>query len=75
MSLERLGKHVDDVEILFDVIKGKDRFDSTSVDLPENSHKPKKIGVPKGLLTQGGIDKTVIENFNRRDEEIFSAWI
>ena len=44
-----IGKCVDDVEILFDAMKGKDRFDSTSIDLPENNSKPKKIGVPKGL--------------------------
>ncbi len=60
-----IGKTVDDVEILFDAIKGKDRFDSTSIDIPEKiSKQPKKIGVPKGLLSGEGLDKAVIETFN-----------
>ena len=60
-----IGKTVDDVEILFDAIKGKDRFDSTSIDIPEKiSKQPKKIGVPKGLVNQGGIDASVIKSFN-----------
>lgn len=59
-----VGKCVDDVEILFDAIKGKDIFDSTSIDVPEKSKAPKKIGVPKGLLSGEGLDKAVVETFN-----------
>ena len=60
-----IGKCVDDVEILFNAIKGKDRFDSTSIDISENNtHEPKKIGVPKGLLSGEGLDKAVVESFN-----------
>jgi aspartyl-tRNA(Asn)/glutamyl-tRNA(Gln) amidotransferase subunit A len=58
-----IGKCVDDVEILFNAIKGKDRFDSTSIDIPEKSKIPKKIGVPKGLLSGEGLDKAVAESF------------
>ena len=60
-----IGKTVDDVEILFNAIKGKDGFDSTSIDIPEKiSKQPKKLGVPKGLLLGEGLDKAVIETFN-----------
>ena len=60
-----IGKTVDDVEILFNAIKGKDIFDSTSIDTPEKLVKqPKKIGVPKGMLSGAGLDKAVVETFN-----------
>ncbi len=68
-----IGKTVDDVEILFDTIKGKDKFDSTSIDVSEkNLKQPKKIGVPKGLVNQGGIDAAVIKSFNEALEKFKS---
>ncbi len=59
-----IGKTVDDVEILFNAIKGKDKFDSTSINVPEKTKAPKKIGVPRGLLSDKGLDKAVVETFN-----------
>ncbi len=68
-----IGKTVDDVEILFNAIKGKDKFDSTSIDVSEKILKqPKKIGVPKGLVSQGGIDTAVIKYFNEALEKFKS---
>jgi aspartyl-tRNA(Asn)/glutamyl-tRNA(Gln) amidotransferase subunit A len=59
-SLDQIGpiaKTVQDVEIVFNTIKGKDEMDSTSVDLEKNqtdfSINQLKIGVPKEYLVQG----------------------
>ncbi len=66
-SLDQIGpfaKTVEDVEIIFDVIKGKDLLDSTSVELEAQNQKPKfqikdiRIGVPKEYFI-GGIDPAV----------------
>ncbi|MAZ41122.1 Asp-tRNA(Asn)/Glu-tRNA(Gln) amidotransferase GatCAB subunit A [bacterium] len=58
-----VGKTVEDVEILFDHIKGKDESDSTSKEYPETKQEDvKKIAYPKGFLEEG-IDKDVLENF------------
>jgi len=68
-----IGKTVDDVEILFDAIKGKDRFDSTSIDISEKiAREPKRLGVPRGLLSGEGLDKAVIEKFNEALEKFKS---
>ena len=67
-----IGKNVDDAEIVFKNILGKDVFDSTSQDAPENisTTKPKKIGVPFSFLKQGGIDESVLSNFNETVEKL-----
>jgi len=66
-SLDQIGpitKTVGDAKILFEVIKGKDPFDSTSVEskITQNSNIPPfqkiKIGVPKEYFAQG-IDQEV----------------
>jgi aspartyl-tRNA(Asn)/glutamyl-tRNA(Gln) amidotransferase subunit A len=71
-SLDQIGpfaKTVEDAEILFNAIKGKDRMDSTSIDVAlsmSKGHDVKtklKIGVPFHFLNQG-VDKDVIDNFN-----------
>ncbi|MFA6297304.1 MAG: amidase family protein, partial [Candidatus Paceibacterota bacterium] len=59
-------------EIIFDAIKGQDKYDSTSHynvrhcnDFHDNvGHCSLKIGVPKGIFDQGGIDEEVRNNFN-----------
>ncbi|PIU99369.1 Asp-tRNA(Asn)/Glu-tRNA(Gln) amidotransferase GatCAB subunit A [Candidatus Wolfebacteria bacterium CG03_land_8_20_14_0_80_36_15] len=66
-SLDQIGpitKTVEDAEILFDAIKGKDSMDSTSIDLKlqTTNHKlqtPKVIGIPKEYFEAGGLDKEV----------------
>ena len=60
-----IGKNVSDVEIIFNVIKGEDKMDSTSI--PEGLYEKKeirkpKIGVPRHLLKEG-VDKKVLDNF------------
>jgi aspartyl-tRNA(Asn)/glutamyl-tRNA(Gln) amidotransferase subunit A len=80
-SLDVIGpaaKTVTDVEILFNTVKGRDRYDSTSVDTPEPArdgtgavagvHRdlfgmPKTIGVPRHFLTGDGIDPVVMQVF------------
>ena len=64
-SLDQIGpitKTVEDAEIVFDAICGKDKMDATSVDYKfENSNtslKGLKIGVPKEYFVEG-IDKDV----------------
>lgn len=74
-SLDVIGpiaKTVTDSEIIFDAIKGKDRMDSTSVQLEAKSSKlkAKRIGVPYHLLDQGGISKEVKENFDESIEKL-----
>ena len=71
-SLDQAGpitKTVADSEIIFDIIKGKDRYDSTSADSPFadklKSLKKEKltIGVPRHFMKEG-IDADVQKNFD-----------
>ncbi len=67
-SLDVIGpltKTVEDAEIIFDAIKGEDKYDSTSFSPVKeiSTISPKKIGIPKGLLDMGGIDPEVKANF------------
>ncbi len=59
-----LANNVDDVEIIFNSIKGTDKMDSTSF-YPQTLEKKSsgKIGIIKGLLDQGGISESVKKNF------------
>ena len=61
-----LGKTVEDVEVVFDAIKGQDKYDMTSYYEEEKTPAPTKmkIGVPKGMFDQGGIDEEVKKNFD-----------
>jgi len=67
-SLDQIGpftKTVTDAEILYDVLKGQDERDSTSIadDTYEKPKEPKVIGVPRDILRSDGIEKEVLENF------------
>lgn len=69
-SLDQIGpfgKNVEDTEILFNAIKGHDKMDSTSLkDIKEekiSNDKKFKIGVPRDFLNMGGIDESIIKNF------------
>ena len=70
-SLDQIGpfgKTVEDVRAVFNVIKGADFMDSTSVPLhlrgEEEAIKAKMvIGVPEDFLTMKGIDADVLQNF------------
>ncbi len=68
-----LGKTVKDVEIIFDTIKGKDIHDGTTISIDtyrsERIGKNKPIlGIPKHFLNGDGIDKNVLDNFNKTIE-------
>ena len=60
-----LAKTVTDAEIIFDAIKGKDKMDSTSIDIENSKLKIEnfKIGVPRHLLEMEGIREDVLKNF------------
>ncbi|MFZ3019964.1 MAG: Asp-tRNA(Asn)/Glu-tRNA(Gln) amidotransferase subunit GatA [Minisyncoccia bacterium] len=64
-SLDQIGpfsKTVRDAELIFDAMKGKDKYDATSF-YPEktNTDFKKIIGVPKGITN--GLENDVKENF------------
>lgn len=77
-SLDQIGpfgKNVTDVEIIFDVIKGQDILDGTTIS--EKTYAPTKvgakkpvIGVPRHFLTGDGIAKDVLINFNDSLEKL-----
>lgn len=78
-SLDQIGPFgtcVSDVEEVYNVIKGHDVMDSTS--LPESMRydeskkeaMKKCIGVPMSFITREGIDKEVLENFNMSLEKL-----
>ena len=75
-SLDQIGPFgntVDDVEAVFDIIKGKDALDSTSVDLvTKTTHADlkKKIGVPWSFVRREGIDAEVLKNFEASLEKL-----
>lgn len=74
-SLDVIGpfaKNVSDTEIIYNFIKGKDKYDATSSDgenqKPLENKIVKKIGVPFSYL-KSGIDSDVLENFNKSIEK------
>jgi aspartyl-tRNA(Asn)/glutamyl-tRNA(Gln) amidotransferase subunit A len=76
-SLDQIGpaaKTVEDAEIIFKVIEGKDNFDSTSKEAPIEKRQNKKIiGVPRKILEEKGISLEVLKNFNESIEKFKSA--
>jgi len=70
-SLDIIGpitKTVEDAEIMFNTIRGRDPFDSTSIDIEAKSYKLKanslSVGIPRNFLEMEGIDADVLANFN-----------
>ncbi len=61
-----LARTVADAELLFNVIRGRDPLDSTSVDADFYARREtkKRIGVPRALLAQG-VDPDVLEAFEK----------
>ncbi len=77
-SLDVIGpiaKSVEDTKIIYDTICAEDSFDATNVKkqdrLADNTLK-KKIAIPKGIFDNGGIDKEVLENFEKVKAEMTS---
>jgi aspartyl-tRNA(Asn)/glutamyl-tRNA(Gln) amidotransferase subunit A len=76
-SLDQIGpfgKNVEDVEIVYNAIKGKDEKDGTTIkeDTYKVIDKNKKlvIGVPRVFLGGDGIHKEVLKNFNESLERL-----
>ena len=62
-----LARTVEDAELIFNTIRGKDPLDSTSVgteNLKSQKTNNKKIGVPRKLLEKG-IDADVLQQFEK----------
>jgi aspartyl-tRNA(Asn)/glutamyl-tRNA(Gln) amidotransferase subunit A len=78
-SLDQAGpmtKNVADAEIIFNIIKGYDTYDATTLtdDQYQQLQKPfkKKIGVPYHLLEMPGVDQEVRDNFAESLEHLQS---
>lgn len=75
-SLDQIGPfagNVTDAEILFNVIKGRDPLDSTSLTSPKkNSQQKGTLAYPKKFLEEG-VDARVLSNFNESCEKLKSA--
>ena len=83
-SLDQIGpltKTVEDSKILFDAIRGKDIFDSTTADTQNHESratnrgrniKGLKIGVPKEYFDKG-LDPRIADSVHRAIEELVSA--
>ncbi len=75
-SLDVIGpitRSVEDSRIVFDMLKGKDRYDGTSHDAVQSSAAPAErlvVGVIPELMGMGGIDDAVIANFNQSIERL-----
>ncbi|MDP2820844.1 MAG: Asp-tRNA(Asn)/Glu-tRNA(Gln) amidotransferase subunit GatA [bacterium] len=77
-SFDQIGpitKTVEDSKIIYDIIKGRDDFDSTSFSKKENKKEKKTIGVPKEFFEKG-IDKEIKEKtlgfINKLSEQGYS---
>ena len=71
-----IGKNVRDVEILFEAINNYDSKDSTSIKKENRivaSPLKKKIGIPRSFLSGEGIEKDVLENFEKSCEKLKNA--
>src|SRR3990167_1581721 len=74
-SLDQIGplaKSVRDAEIIFDVIRGRDEKDATSLELeaelPYGSSASKTIGIPKEYFLKEGMDVKVSEKISEATE-------
>jgi len=76
-SLDQIGpmtNSVADAELLFSVIRGHDKKDSTSrKETAPKKGTAKKIGVPRALLEQKGLDADVLDRFNEGLEKLKRA--
>jgi aspartyl-tRNA(Asn)/glutamyl-tRNA(Gln) amidotransferase subunit A len=73
-SFDQIGpiaKNIDDAQIVFDFISGKDVMDSTTIEKPnlELKNKKLKIGIPKEAMKVEGLNPVVLKNFNEAVEK------
>jgi len=77
-SLDQIGpftKSVSDAEILYNVIKGQDALDSTTISeeaYPAQRKFSKVIGIPRTFVESEGIDESVKKNFKEVEERFRS---
>ena len=66
------GKTVEDAQILFDFIVGKDVMDSTSIEKLSGKNIPAKlkIGIPKEAMKVEGLDPEILKNFTESVEKL-----
>ena len=77
-SLDQIGpiaKTAEDAEILWNAMRGKDKYDSTSLDISVYGHDKKKkeklvIGVPTDFTNVKGLDPIVAKNFSESLEKL-----
>ncbi len=72
-SLDVIGPFAhttEDAQIVYDVIKGKDEYDSTSIEAFHSTASKKKLAVPKGIFAAGGVDEEVQANFEAMLEKL-----
>ena len=68
-SLDQIGpfaKTVSDAEILYNVLKGQDQLDSTTISeetYPQKKKFSKVIGIPRAFVDSKGVDESVKKNF------------
>jgi aspartyl-tRNA(Asn)/glutamyl-tRNA(Gln) amidotransferase subunit A len=59
-----------DAQVVYDIIKGVDVYDSTSVPTTTAKSLSKKLAVPKGIFDAGGVDSEVKHNFESMVEKL-----
>ena len=81
-SLDQIGplaKTVEDAEIIFNAIRGRDPLDSTSIELETKrstlNAKRFVVGVPRHFLAGDGIDKEVLANFDESLKKLEKAGV
>jgi len=65
-SLDVIGPFahsIEDARTVYEIIKGKDAYDSTSIIIEPSGKSLKKLAVPKGIFAAGGVDTEVQQNF------------
>lgn len=69
-----IAKTVSDAEIIFDVIKGKDPFDATSIEVkPKTKYGKLRVADLSDFIEKvgkGGVDKVVMENYQKGLEHL-----
>ncbi len=71
-SLDQIGpltKTVEDAETIFNVIKGKDKYDSTTVDIHKKGKDKLRIGIPKEYFVDG-LDDRIKKTIDKAIEKI-----
>jgi aspartyl-tRNA(Asn)/glutamyl-tRNA(Gln) amidotransferase subunit A len=79
-SFDQIGpitKSVEDCKIVFDIIKGQDSKDGTTINSETyktrtNRGKDIVVGIPRKFLSGDGIDKDVIDNFQKIEADLKS---